>query len=340
MTDSTHSVKKNTAKRGEARHRLQARRVAFDLSASPLHWIPGDPQSSHLINGINLLLPAGELWFCRVYNQALPYVTDPLLREDVQGFIRQEGMHAQAHRKAEKWLQDQGMDVTTYRRRVDFVFQQLLGDAPLGLKLLQQPLLARHWLIARVGIVAAIEHFTGLLGDWCMNSTSWDNADPVVADLFRWHLAEEVEHRSVAFDLFEHLCRTQTGFYLSRQALMALVFPLFLQFIAEGGRSLAGQDQDPQVRRLARRTTLRILLDIERIGRRNDNVPTFSLIVSRTLRWIAPGFHPKTEGDTAQAMAYIARSPAANAGAALAGANATQDARAAQDVSAAESVLH
>ena len=306
-----------TQRRSETRPRLQARRVAFDLSRSPLHWIPGDPLSSHLVNGINLLLPAGELWFCRVYNQALPHITDPLLREEVQGFIRQEGMHAQAHRKAEKWLQDQGMDVTAYRRRVDFVFQQLLGDAPLGLKPLQHRWLARHWLLVRVGIVAAVEHFTGLLGDWCMNSESWDKADPVVADLFRWHLAEEVEHRSVAFDLFEHLCRTQAGFYLSRQALMALVFPLFLQFLAEGGRSLAGQDPDPQVRRLARRTTLRILLDIERIGRRNDNVPTFSLILGRTLRWIAPGFHPETEGDTAQALAYIARSPAANAGAKL-----------------------
>ncbi|MBZ2190424.1 metal-dependent hydrolase [Alcanivorax sp. JB21] len=304
-----------TASSTNTRHRLQARRVAFDLSRSPLHWIPGDPLSSHLINGINLLLPAGELWFCRVYNQALLHITDPILREDVQGFIRQEGMHAQAHRKAELWLQEQGMDVSTYRRRVDFVFQQLLGDAPLGLKPLQHRWLARHWLIARVGIVAAIEHFTGLLGDWCMNSDSWDKADPVVADLFRWHLAEEVEHRSVAFDLYAHLCRTQTGFYLSRQALMALVFPLFLQFIAEGGRSLAGQDPDPAVRKLARRTTARILLDIERIGRRNDNVPTFSLIARRTLRWVAPGFHPESEGDTAQAMAYIARSPAATAGA-------------------------
>lgn len=296
---------------------LQVRRVAFDLSSSPLHWIPDDPLSSHLINGIHLLLPAGELWFCRVYNKALPLVQDAQLRADMEAFIRQEATHAQAHRKGEQWLADQGLDVLGYRERIDALFHQLLGDAPLGQRWLQRRFLERHWLLARVGIVAAIEHFTGLLGDWCMNSDSWDKADPVVADLFRWHLAEEVEHRSVAFDLFEHLCRTQLGFYVSRQALMAIVFPLFLYFIAEGGRSLARQDPDPKGRRLARQTTVRVLLEIERIGHRNDNVPTFSLILNRTLRWLSPGFHPRTEGDTAQALAYIARSPAANAGASV-----------------------
>ena len=297
---------------------LQVRKVAFDLSGSPLHWIPDDPFSSHLINGIHLLLPAGELWFCRVFNKALPLISDPALQADVEAFIRQEGIHAQAHRKGERWLQDQGMDVSAFRARADHLFQQLLGDTPFGLTLFKSAALEKRWLITRVGLVAAIEHFTGLLGDWCMNSTSWDAADPVVADLFRWHLAEEVEHRTVAFDLFEHLCRTQLGFYASRQALMALVFPLFLYFIAEAGRSLASQDADRKARRMGRYTTVRILLELERIGRRNDNVPTFGLILDRTIRWLSPRFHPRTEGDTAQALAYIARSPAAQGGAAAA----------------------
>ena len=65
-------------------HRLKARRVQFDLDGTPLHWLPGDPFATHMINGLHLLLPPGELWFCRVYNKALPYVTDPQLRADVE----------------------------------------------------------------------------------------------------------------------------------------------------------------------------------------------------------------------------------------------------------------
>lgn len=298
------------------RHPLKPRRVQFDFQDIPLHWIPDDPLAVHLINGINMLLPAGELWFCRVYNQALPLVRDAQLRADVEGFIRQEAIHARTHAKAEQFLQAHGLDTDTYRRRAEWLFEQFLGNAPFGIRRLQQPFLEKRWLVMRVGIVAAIEHFTGLLGQWCMDNRSWDRADPVMADLFRWHLAEEVEHRTVAYDLFRHLCRTQLGFYVSRQALMAIVFPLFLYFLAEGGRALGRQDQDDYSRWLARQSVLRLLLELERTGRRTENVPTFGYIVRKTLPWLSPRFHPVTEGDTQQALAYLARSPAARAAAA------------------------
>jgi len=300
------------------RHILKGRKIALDMSQSPLHWIPGDADSSHLVNGIHLLLPAGELWFCRVFNQALPLVSDDILAEDVKGFIRQEALHAQAHRHGERWLQANGMDIEKAKGRADLLFEKLLSDKPLGVISLPTKALQKRWLIARVGLIATIEHFTGFLGDWCMNSEGWDKADPVVADLFRWHLAEEVEHRHVAFELFEHLCKTQLGFYLSRQALMSIVFPLIIYMLTDTARQLAGQDPDQQARKLARKSVLRILWEMERQSRRYDHTPTFTLMVERTLRWLSPKFDPINEGDTAQALAYIARSPAANAGAATA----------------------
>lgn len=296
-------------------HQLKSRKVAFDMSAAPLHWIPDDVEASHLVNGINLLLPAGELWFCRVFNQALPLVTDAQLKQDVIGFVRQEASHAMAHRQAERWLEQHGISIEAAKGRADIIFGQLLGDKPLGVLPLPTESLQKFWLVARVGIVATVEHFTGLLGDWCMNSKGWDKADPVVTDLFRWHLAEEVEHRSVAFDLFEHLCKTQLGFYMSRQALMALVFPLFLYLLGDTARNLAAQDADPAAQQWARLSIARILWRMEWRARQLDHTPSFSFMLARTLRWVAPGFNPLHEGDTAQALAYIATSAAAQAGA-------------------------
>lgn len=297
-------------------HKLKARKVVFDLTHSPLHWLPNDVESSHIVNGIHLLLPAGELWFCRVFNQALPQVTDAQLAADVRGFVHQEASHAKAHRHGERWLEQHNIDIAAAKGRADTLFEQLLGDQPLGFVPLPGKLLKERWLIARVGIVAAVEHFTGLLGDWCMNSEGWDAGDAVVADLFRWHLAEEVEHRSVAFDLFEHLCRTQLGFYISRQALMAAVFPLFIYLLADTARGLAKQDPDAAAQRFAHMSIAQILWRLEWRGRRYDNTPSFSFIVERTARWLAPNFNPTNEGDTEQALAYIAKSPAALAGAA------------------------
>ncbi|HET8729617.1 MAG TPA: metal-dependent hydrolase [Moraxellaceae bacterium] len=297
------------------RHQLKPRRVQFEFQDIPLHWLPDDPFSSHVINGINMLLPAGELWFCRVYNKALPLITDPQLRADVEGFIRQEAIHSRSHSKAEQYLMSQGLETDEYRAKAEWLFEQFLGEAPFGVKALQQPWLEKRWVIARVGVIAAIEHFTGVLGQWCMDNTSWDRGHPVMVDLFRWHLAEEVEHRNVAYDLFRHLCETELGFYVSRQALMAIIFPLFLYYLAEGGRSLAKQDQNRYSRWLARQSVARLMLELERVGTRTQNVPTFTFLVKATLRWMAPGFHPEHEGDTAQALAYLARSPAARAAA-------------------------
>lgn len=295
-------------------HALKARKVQFDFATTPLHWIPNDPFATHLINSINLILPAGELWFCRVFNQALPLITDEKLRLDVKGFIAQEGMHARAHKSAWPYLEKHNMDTTALLARADRIFGTLLSDAPLGIKMLNRRSLQKPWLITRVGLVAAIEHFTGFLGQWCMDNTSWDKADPTMADLFRWHLAEEVEHRSVAFDLYEHLCKTELGFYVSRQAMMAAVFPLFIYLFMDGYRQLAAQDHDDERSlRLARSSMLRLLLELESNGISRENVPRFSAFCMATLHWISPRFHPESEGNTEQALNYLARSPAARA---------------------------
>ncbi len=294
-------------------HQIKARRVEFDLSNSPLHWIPNDPFATHAINGVNLLLPACEFWFCRVFNKALPYVTDPMLRADVQGFIRQEAIHARAHLGAQEFLHAHGMDTNETLQRVNWLFEELLGDAPLGISALKLKALEKPWIILRVGIVAAIEHFTGALGQWSLDNTSWDLADPVVADLFRWHLAEEVEHRSVAFDLFEHLCQNELGFYITRQALMAAIFPLFLYLLVSCGRDLARQDSDAESLKMGKQSILRLLLKLEVVGRKTQNVPTLGFLTLATIRWISPKFHPIDEGNTQQALDYFARSPAVQA---------------------------
>ena len=90
---------------------LKARKVSFDWEETPLHWVPGDPFNTHTINVLHLLLPAGERWFVHVYKQALPYITDDRLREDVIGFIGQEAIHSQAHDDVLPHLRKLGLDL-------------------------------------------------------------------------------------------------------------------------------------------------------------------------------------------------------------------------------------
>ena len=286
---------------------LRPRRVAFDWQDTPLHWVPGDPFSTHMINVLHLLLPAGERWFVDVYKQVLPLIRDPRLRDDVIGFIGQESMHAQAHSTVLDHLVAQGLDPAPYTAQMDWFFEHLLGDntAP--------PPARRWWLLERVAIIAAIEHYTAVLGKWVLDTRGFERfgADPTMVDLLRWHGAEEVEHRSVAFDVFQHL----DGGYGRRLRAMTTVFPTMFWLWVRGVKFFIAHD--PELSPAQRKAAEPHLRDWVRAAR-EELVPAPRDIFSAVPRYMRRRYHPTQEGSTAKALAYLAGSPAAKAAAAAA----------------------
>lgn len=287
-------------------HRLVPRKVQFDWSQTPLEWIPGQPFASHFINEINLLLPAGEFWFCRLYNKALPLVTDAKLREDVQAFVRQEAMHARAHASATRdYLNAHGIETESNTRREDWLFETLLADEPFGRRLPRWA--ERQWLVFRLGIIAAVEHMTCVLGKYVLENKSWDaaGADATLLDLLRWHGAEEVEHRCVAFDLYRHL----GGSYPSRYYLALITMPLVYGLWVHGAAHLMKQDPRFTNRRpsVLRPWIWREWLRVSRSG----HLPSPIRLVIDELPFFSPWYHPEREASTEDALAYLAASPAA-----------------------------
>ncbi|MFG2758280.1 metal-dependent hydrolase [Streptomyces wuyuanensis] len=276
---------------------LKARKVAFAWEDTPLHWVPGDPFTTHTINVLHLLLPAGERWFVHVYKQVLPHIRDDRLREDVIGFIGQEAVHSQAHDDVLPHLRALGLDPTPYTAQVDWFFEKLLGDRTLP------PGKARDWwLKERVALIAAIEHYTAFLGDWVLGAEELDRqgADPVMLDLLRWHGAEEVEHRSVAFDLFMHV----DGGYRRRVRTWAAAFSALVFLWQRGTRFFMANDPtlpDGKAR----------FRDFHEGGKRGV-LPSTPAMLRSIPRYLSRTYHPSQEGSTAQALAYLASSPGAN----------------------------
>ncbi len=293
-------------------HSLVQRKVVFDWSQTPLHWIPDDASASHTINNINLILPAGEFWFCKVFNRALPLVTDDKLRDDVRGFVGQEAMHARAHDGAvSQYLDAQGIETASYMRRMEWMFEKPLGDQPWGLSLPE--FLQRPWLVFRLGLIAAIEHFTCVLGNFALENRRWEEAgaDPAVVDLLRWHGAEEVEHRCVAFDLYRHLCRLPAPLRYGLDVLLiALVVPLILALWAIGATHMMRQDRELRSFHPSA-WGLWFWREWSR-GARDGLLPSVGWLLWQGLRYLRPGYHPIHEADTEPALAYLAASPAAN----------------------------
>ncbi|MFI6702229.1 metal-dependent hydrolase [Streptomyces sp. NPDC050509] len=278
------------------------RRVSFDWRATPLHWIPDEPIATHVINVLHLLLPAGERWFVKVFKEALPLITDPELLKDVKGFMGQEATHSVQHTYVLNHLAEQKLDTAAYTRHVDFVFERLLGDKPpWGI-----PFPAGRWPLYRLAFVAAIEQFTAVLGDWVLRAGALDRAgaDGTMLDLLRWHGAEEVEHRAVAFDLYEHCGGPGPLRYARRIGTMCVTVPVLLWMWAWGAAYLIRHDP-----RLAGR--LRYSLRAHNRAVARGLLPRWGELGAAIPRYFRRSYHPSREGSSAMADAYLASSPAA-----------------------------
>ena len=274
---------------------LHARDVKFDWAKLPMHWIPGEPQATHTINVLHIALPEGERWFVEVFKQAVPLIRDERLKEDVLGFIGQEAVHAEAHAGASTHLEAAGLHVRPYVAQMEWVFRRLLGDRGLSGKA------AEEWLIERLGIIAAIEHYTAFLGQWVLDAPlDVAGADPTMLDLLRWHGAEEVEHRSVAFDLFMHL----DGRYTRRVRSMAAVTPVLAWMFLRGTKFLMRNDPA---------TPGKASFRAYRKAAKKGLLPTGRQLRQEVLPYFRKSYHPTETGNTEQAVAYLASSPAAQA---------------------------
>ncbi len=285
---------------------LIQRKVTFDFSQTPLHWIPDDPYSSQFISIIHAILPAGEFFFCRLYNKALPYIEDEKLRADVRGFIQQEAMHARSHNTGvNQFLEMRGMEIQSFIKQVAWLFDNVLADHPFGRDVPES--VEKHWLLLRLGLIAAVEHFTCVLGKYALNNDNWDKkgADPTVLDLLRWHGAEEIEHRSVAYDVYKYL----GGSFRMQIPMMAIAYIGVLGLWVKGASHLMAQDEGlaPAKSGLFRLGFWRTWNKKARQGM----LPSACWLFKQATRYVSPGYNPVNEACTEQAQRYLSTSPAA-----------------------------
>lgn len=279
---------------------IQPRKVHFDFSGIPLHWIPGHPVASDMIGILNVVLPAAERWFVATYNEALPLVKDPKLVDDMRGFIGQEAIHADVHERAlHEFMEARGFDPKPMVDQIEYAFSKILGPSAST-----NPRRRRNQLCDRLWFIAALEHYTAVLGDFSLNN-KWDDAGahPTFVDLFRWHGAEEVEHRSVAHDVATYFSDS----YLDRVGAMLMastfMFVMFQRVLWHLVKTDPGVDFG-----WLKMQRLRYL------DSKNRLLPRYrKLFGSNTLDYLRPGFTPDQMGSTAQAVAYLASSPAARA---------------------------
>ncbi|HSX88203.1 MAG TPA: metal-dependent hydrolase [Pseudomonas sp.] len=176
-------------------------------SPMPRHWHGGDAFKTHLFNAMSVLFPDGERFFIESVRHFRGQIEDPLLQEQVRGFIGQEGQHSREHLRYSERLRELGYDIDYLerglQRRLGFVQKHLPAELQLA-------------------ATCAVEHLTAIMADALLKDPQWlAGADPQMARLWRWHALEETEHKAVAFDVFT---QTSGNLWLLRRAMLQSTF--------------------------------------------------------------------------------------------------------------------
>lgn len=276
---------------------IAPRNVAFDWTDVPLRYIPGEPYATHFWNVMHLVLPEGERAMADVFARALPLIEDERLLEEVRGFVGQENTHAAMHESFRDHLTGHGVDTAPILTRIRYAVNVVFGDHGLTGRA------AQHWLNERLGIYAAAEHFTAVVGEWLLDNRHFDRigVDPTMLDLLRWHGAEEMEHRNVAFDAYQYV---DGGYFRRLRTAVVAVSGLALLWFSTAAHLYRN---DPTVTR--RRPWP---VEFYRASRRHL-VPKFSFLLVQLYLYVKPGFHPSGMGDIQKAIRYLGQSPAARA---------------------------
>ena len=177
------------AARRQSPPRIVVRKMGFDFSQLDRHWMANSPTYTHILNGIHLLFPSGERFFIRSVKHYLPRIEDPQLRTRISGFFGQEARHGYEHEAAFAMLEEQGLEIQSFLKW----YKRLCWDI---LEPTAPPILC-------LSVTVALEHLTAVMAHRALTSDELDAAPKVMRDLLLWHSCEEIEHKSVAFDVFQ-----------------------------------------------------------------------------------------------------------------------------------------
>lgn len=258
----------------------KARRIRFrfgddfgDDVALQKYFLAEDIVFSHFIAALSAAFPPGEEAFIRSVRRFADQIIDPVLKKRVAGFIGQESMHGQEHRRVNETLVQMGYPIGWWEAEAAEA-RRLRFEERLNPKL-------------HLAMTAAFEHYTAVLAERTLAVPAAQDipAHPEIRNLLNWHALEELEHKSVAFDVY----RAVGGSEWMRIAVMVTLLVSTVPIIGVIlGISLL---RDP----VARRQPIRLVRELRQLRR----FPVFSGMFRDLARYARPGFHPDDIDTTA-----------------------------------------
>ncbi|MBD3644888.1 metal-dependent hydrolase [Alcanivorax sp.] len=192
---------------------IQPRKMDFSFDpAMPRYWFDDDQFKTILLTALSCTFPEGERFFVRSVRHYQKQIQDPLLREQVKGFIGQEAHHGNEHDAFNHFMESKGVPTG----KVDEFVNR-------GMRFMAKHLSPQRQLAK----TCALEHFTAMLAELMLEHPDFfKGMDERMLPLWLWHAVEESEHKAVAFDVYQD----QVDNYWVRTSEMAFTTVEFISF--------------------------------------------------------------------------------------------------------------
>ena len=190
------------------------------------HWKKSSPEFSHIVNAGSLAMPFLEPYLIRSMGLAKQRIKDPVLLAEVEDYIAQEAQHFQQHRRFNDILKTRGY------KCIDQLEEQLKRDYT---KFSQ-----KRSLKFNLAYAEGFESMALAIGHMLIERREefFGGADPAVSSLVLWHFVEEIEHKNVAFGVYEHL---YGGYFYRVFGLLYATFHIFA-YAGHAYRALLRED--------------------------------------------------------------------------------------------------
>ena len=218
---------------GALRHlaapRIVSRRFKTSREHVPArHWVRNDPYYTAFFNALSAVFPHGEAFMIRSMAAWVEQLPDPL-KEQARQFIEQEAGHTREHVVMNRGLVQAGYEVEPLQGAIKaFVgFFEGAGD------------------VTKIAATMCIEHLTAIVAAELIEKPHHlEGSDAELRELWIWHALEEIEHKSVAYDVWQYAARDWSAprRYVFRSILMLAISGSFFFNRTMGQIKLLKQD--------------------------------------------------------------------------------------------------
>ena len=193
---------------------IKPRRMQFNTSNMGMQRFVFQNNSliSTFFYALSGIFPDGERFFIHSVRHYQKSVNNTMLAEQIRGFIGQEAHHGRCHEDLNNKIEEIGIPISE-------VSENML----LRTRMLKN----RFGPERQLALTVAMEHFTASLAEYILENPKILEAIP---DSFRqmllWHAVEEIEHKSVAFDVFRLQVNNE---WMRRRVMVIAMISLFFR---------------------------------------------------------------------------------------------------------------